>query len=140
MQINVSQLLRDSIGSSRDYKINETIDSDNDSVIIPVKGEVKLTRTNRSILVQGKIHVSVEVICARCLDIFSYPLTLNIEEEFFPTLDTSSGYTIPPPEEQDSFTIDEHQILDLTEAIRQYTLLAIPMKSLCREACNGHLL
>jgi uncharacterized protein len=79
----------------------------------------------------------VEIACARCLDIYSQPLTLNIEEEFFPTLDMYGGYITPPDEEDDSFTIDEHQILDLTEAIRQYTLLAIPMKPLCREECSG---
>jgi uncharacterized protein len=137
MQINVSQLLRDSVGSSREYKISETIDSDNEGVIIPVKGGVKLTRTNRSILVKGTLYVSMEVTCARCLDVYSQPLTLNIEEEFFPTIDIHGGYPAPPDEDQDNFIIDEHQILDLTEAIRQYTILAIPMKPLCREECNG---
>ncbi|MBA7688765.1 hypothetical protein ES703_97254 [subsurface metagenome] len=41
------------------------------------------------------------------------------------------------PEEPGCFTIDEHHILDLTEAIRQYALLAIPMKPLCRGDCAG---
>lgn len=138
MQINVSQLLKESIGSSREYKISETIDAVDDNIVIPVKGEVKLIRTNRSILVQGKLYVSVEATCSRCLDVFSCPLELNIAEEFFPLLDMGSGYPLPSPEESDSFTIDEHQILDLTEAIRQYTLLAIPMKPLCREDCTGN--
>jgi uncharacterized protein len=131
-------LLKESIGASRDYNISETIDVVDDNIIIPVKGEVKLTRTNRSILVQGKLYVSVEVTCSRCLDVFSCPLELNIAEEFFPILNMGSGYPLPSLEESDSFTIDEHQILDLTEAIRQYTLLAIPMKPLCREDCNGN--
>jgi uncharacterized protein len=138
VQINVSQLLKESIGSSREYKISETIDAVDDNIVIPVKGEVKLIRTNRSILVQGKLYVSVEATCSRCLDVFSCPLELNIAEEFFPLLDMGSGYPLPSPEESDSFTIDEHQILDLTEAIRQYTLLAIPMKPLCREDCTGN--
>ena len=33
--------------------------------------------------------------------------------------------------------IDEHNILDLAEAVRQYALLAMPMKPLCRENCVG---
>jgi uncharacterized protein len=44
---------------------------------------------------------------------------------------------LPPPDDPGSFTIDEHHILDLTEAIRQYIVTAMPMKSLCREDCAG---
>jgi uncharacterized protein len=138
VQINVSQLLKESIGSTRDYQISETIEDKEDGITIPVKGDVKLIKTNRSILVKGKFQVSVETTCSRCLKVFSCPLELNIVEEFFPILDRGSGYPLPSPEEADSFTIDEHQILDLTEAIRQYTLLALPMKPLCKENCNGN--
>ncbi len=137
MQINVSQLLKEPVGSLRDYNISESLKIEEDNMIIPVKGDIKLIRTNRSILVQGKIFVSLETTCARCLSIFSCPLELDIEEEFFPILDIGRDYPLPLPEDSDGFTIDEHQILDLTEAIRQYALLAIPMKPLCREDCSG---
>jgi len=44
-------------------------------------------RTDRSILVKGTLHTEVEVTCSRCLSLFSCPLALNIEEEYFPTAD-----------------------------------------------------
>jgi len=44
---------------------------------------------------------------------------------------------LPPPDEAGCFTIDEHQVIDLTEAVRQYALMAVPMKPLCREDCAG---
>jgi uncharacterized protein len=137
MQINVSQLLKEQVGSTRDYKINGMVDVVDNGIGSPVQGEVKLTRTNRSILVKGKFYISVEATCARCLNLFSCPLVLNIEEEYFPALDILSGNSLPSPDEPGSFTIDEHQILDLTEAIRQYALMAMPMKPLCREDCAG---
>jgi uncharacterized protein len=137
LQINVSGLLKGSIGASRDYEINEVVDYREDNLTIPVNGHVKLVRTNRSILVKGNLNVSVKTTCARCLKDFDCPLEIVIEEEYFPILDIGSGYPMPAPEESDSFTIDEHQILDMTEAIRQYALLAIPMKPLCRNNCNG---
>ena len=62
---------------------------------------------------------------------------MNIEEEYFPVTDAVSGVVLPLPEEPDSFTIDEYYILDLTEAVRQYALMVIPMKPLCREDCAG---
>lgn len=135
MQINVSQLLKESIGSTRDYEVSEAVDITDDNSL--VNGKVKLTHTDRGILVKGTLHTSVEATCSRCLNLFSYPLALNIEEEYFPVTDVVSGNSLPLPDEPGCFTIDEHHVLDLAEAIRQYALLAIPMKTLCRQDCAG---
>ncbi len=123
------------IGSTKNYEMNETIDIAGDESM--VRGKVKLMRTNRGILVKGTLHSEVKSICSRCLNLFNCPLTINIEEEYFPITDIVSGASLPTPEEPDSFTIDEHHALDLTEAIRQYVILAIPMKPLCRQDCAG---
>jgi len=64
-------------------------------------------------------------------------LQLKIQEEFFPTIDIETGLKLPKPEDPGSFTIDEHHILDLTEAIRQYIVTAMPMKPLCKTECAG---
>jgi len=135
MRINVSQQLKASIGSIRNYEVSGIVDITGGGSM--VQGEVRLMRTDRSILAKGTLHTEVEVTCSRCLSLFSCPLTLNIEEEYFPTTDVISGASLPLPEEPSCFTIDEHHVLDLTEAIRQYALLAIPMKPLCREDCAG---
>ncbi len=37
MQINVSQLLKESIGATRDYKVDEIIEAAEDDLVIPVK-------------------------------------------------------------------------------------------------------
>jgi len=102
-----------------------------------VEGKVTLVRTDRGILTEATLHTEVEVTCSRCLSLFDYPLTLSIEEEYFPITDVVSGTSLSLPEEPGCFTIDEHHVLDLTEAIRQYALLVIPMKPLCRQDCAG---
>ena len=137
MRINVAQLLKAPIGSIRNYKVNEVIDIVGNDKGSMVQGEVRLMRTNRSILAKCMIHTVVEATCSRCLSLFSYPLTLNFEEEYFPTVDVAGGVPPPLPDEPGCFTIDEHHILDLTEAIHQYALLSIPMKALCRADCAG---
>ena len=135
MQINVSQQLKDPIGSIRDYVVNEIVDIAGGNS--PVQGEVGLMRTDRSILAKGTLHTEIELTCSRCLSLFSCPLTLNIEDEYFPISDTVTGASLPLPDEPGCFTIDEYNILDLTEAIRQYALMAAPMKPLCGEDCAG---
>jgi uncharacterized protein len=135
MEINVSQQLKSSIGSTRKYEVSEVVDiAGGDSM---VKGEVVLIRTDQGILAKGTLDAGVELTCSRCLSSFDYPLALNIEEEYFPVTDVVSGASLSPPEEPGCFTIDEHHVIDLNEAIRQYALLAIPMKPLCRGNCAG---
>ena len=137
MQINVSQLLRESIGSTRNYQVNEVADIAGDGKGCLVQGEVRLLHTQRSILVKCALSTDVELTCSRCLSLFRHPLTINFEEEYLPTVDVVSGAPLPLPEEAGAFTIDEHHVIDLTEAARQYTLLATPMKPLCHEECAG---
>ena len=135
MQINVSGLLKSALGSKLDYRVSEVVSiSDGDSL---VQGEVYLTRTDRGILVRAKLATEVKVTCSRCLGVFGFPVSVNFEEEYFPVIDVLSGSSLSLPDEPGCFTIDEHHILDLTEAVRQYALLAIPMKPLCRQGCLG---
>ena len=135
VQINVSQQLKAPIGSVRNYEVDETVDMTDGSIL--VQGQVGLMRTDRGILTRGALQTKIEFTCSRCLSLFRLPLALTIEEEYFPTTDVLTGISIPVPDEPGSFTIDEHNILDLTEAIRQYALLASPMKPLCRADCAG---
>jgi len=137
MEINVSQQLKAPIGNIREYEIDEKADILGSGLSTGIKGSVKLTRTNRGILAQGKFKTSIPADCSRCLKLFEAPLNINIEEEYFPVIDVNSGTALEIPDEPGSFMIDEHHILDLREAIRQNALLAIPMKPLCREDCAG---
>jgi uncharacterized protein len=137
MEINVSQLLKEPIGSSRKYKIDETLDIAEDKRDNTVSGEISLLRTQRGILVRAGLHTELEFTCSRCLSAFRYPLDISFEEEYIQTIDVNSGLPLETSGEPGSFTIDEHHIIDLKEAVRQYALLLIPMKPLCREECAG---
>ncbi len=135
MQINVSQLLKEPVGAERDYSLSGTVNIMENGSRSAVEGKVRLTRTNRSILVKGSLTAIIDMDCARCLNSFGCPLVLEFEEEYFPA-HTISGFDLPP-DEDDMLTIDENQSIDLTEIIRQYALTAIPMKPLCRDDCRG---
>ena len=136
LEINVSQLLKGAIGTEKVVPVSGSVDITGYGEGF-VEGKVKLMRTNRSILVKGKLHTRVLATCVRCLENYDCPLELNIEEEYYPMTDVNTGVPVPEPEEPDSFIIDEHLILDLSEAVRQYAILAVPMKPLCRPDCPG---
>ena len=53
-------------------------------------------------------------------------------------IDINTGVVVRQDDDRDSiFTIDQNHILDLTEAIRQYTVMNLPMKPLCDTNCRG---
>lgn len=137
MDMNVSQLLREPIGSTRDYQIDEAIDITGEGKSSRIQGKCNMVRTQRSILVRCVLNSEIELSCSRCLATYRQPVKIKFNEEFFPTLDVESGALLPPPEDPALFTIDEQHILDLTEAVRQYFLLAVPMKALCKKDCAG---
>jgi len=119
--INVAQLLKDPTGSSRNYDVNTIIEKQPEGSI---EGEITLIHTGQGILVRSKLSVQVELVCGRCL-------------KRFPTIDISSGLPLHLSEESEGFTIDKNHVLDLGELIRQYILLNLPMKPLCRPDCAG---
>ena len=135
MQVNVSQQLKEPIGSTRVHQISGTVEIGGSER--SVEGKVTLTRTDRGILVQGTVRTGIEVTCSRCLSKCLCPMALTLEEEYFPTRDVLTGVPLPVSDEAGCFTIDERHILDLSEAVRQYAVTAMPMKPLCRDDCAG---
>jgi len=137
MRINVSQLLRETIGSMRNCRVDAPVAVLEDGKEYTVQGEVRLTRTDRAILVEGTLHTAVEITCSRCLSPYNCPLAFHFKEEYFPTVDVVTGASLDVPDDPGCFTIDANHVLDLSEAVRQYALIGVPMKPLCREDCAG---
>ena len=113
-----------------------TVDVSGDEEL-EVQGTVELVKTDHSILVRGRLSTEVETTCSRCACAITCPVSFDMEEEFFPTVDIVSGTPVELPDDPEAFTIDEGHILDLHEAVRQYALLALPIKRLCDDACRG---
>jgi uncharacterized protein len=132
--INVAQLLREPIGSSQSHDISGTIGEEVEGF---VEGKAKLIHSSRGVLVQCKLTAEVKLICSRCLDTFLCPISFTAEEEFLPISDVSGDLALSSPEQSEGLTIDNKNILDLSELIRQYVLLNLPMKPLCRPDCPG---
>ena len=137
MRINVSQLLKEPVGSMRRCQIDEAVEVVEGNENCPVRGEVELMHTDRSILVKGTLQTEPVITCSRCLTSFTCPLTLRLEDEYFPTMDVMTGAALPVPDEPNSFTIDAQHILDAGEAIRQSAVVATPMKPICSDNCAG---
>jgi DUF177 domain-containing protein len=139
MIFNVAQLMKARVGTSlvNDFH-EEDIQLDDDiEVIGPIDGHVRMRRTNQGLLVDGWVELTLELSCNRCLKTFEQPMHVDFEEQFYPTVDVITGMPLDPFDEDEIFPIDAHHEVDLTEAVRQNVLLALPMVTICREDCKG---
>ncbi len=137
MHINVSTLLRESVGATRAYEVTEEpVSVAGEAYASRVSGAVRLLRITRGILVRAKLTVHPTLECSRCLRSFDATLNLALDGIFVPDYDALTG---EPTAElaSDEFRVVEQQYLDLSEAVRQYEQLERPLSPLCRDDCAG---
>ncbi|MFN8499410.1 MAG: DUF177 domain-containing protein [Anaerolineae bacterium] len=139
MQYNVAQLMKEHTGAARHYEIDEDISplaADDMTVEAPLTGVVTLMRDTDGILVTGDLKTKVGMPCVRCLEPVVLPVDIELEEQFFPTIDVETGHKLSAPADAEKDTlIDAHHILDLTELIRQSLLLAVPLQPVHPQGC-----
>lgn len=136
MQFNVSSLLKEATGATREYDIDDDIRID--GVGHRLSGHTRFDRTRDGILVRAALRGDESAECGRCLKPFRFPVHIVFDEEFIPTVDVDSGARIMPPEgEEEAYRIDARHMLDLNEAIEQYWTMALPLAPVCRDDCAG---
>jgi len=103
----------------------------------PIRGEIRLSRTGRSILARGDLATAIEGRCSRCLRDIVTPLEVHIEEEALPSIDIDTGLPVDVAAEPDALRFDDHHELDLATPVREAISLAEPIAALCRPDCRG---
>lgn len=138
MQFNVAQLLKEPIGATREYELVEAFAAVPDVPAIErYEGRARLMHINEGVLAEVAVGTKVRLTCSRCLSDTEQDVSVRFAEEYRTTVDMATGATIAVDDQLDKFTLDQHHTLDLTEAVRQYILTAMPLSPLCREDCAG---
>ncbi|MDA1349599.1 MAG: DUF177 domain-containing protein [Chloroflexi bacterium] len=138
MYFNVSQLLKEPAGARRTVEIDDPLLLFEGRPVSQVSGTANLLRTPDGIWVRAVLQTTILSECSRCLNEGDQPVRIEIEEEYLPTADIVTGAVFRLSEEEsESFYIDSHHTLDLRDAIRQYAVMSVPMKPICRADCAG---
>jgi uncharacterized protein len=139
LSYNVASLLRSAPGTERRYPVDDVqIDvADDLKLAQPINGEVRLSRTGRSVLARAHLTTAIEGYCSRCLTAIVAPIDVDIEEEALPSIDIDTGLPVDVEQEPDALRLDDHHELDLAEPVREAISLAEPITLLCREECRG---
>lgn len=139
LTFNVAGLLGEPAGTTHDIGISSpALDLGPDlRQSRGIRGRLRLSRTNRGLLVKGRLFTSLALVCSRCLRDLDYPVEMEIEEEALPTIDLASGMPLDTTAEPDALRLTDHHELALEEAVRDAILLTEPIAPLCREDCPG---
>lgn len=133
MQFHVAQLIKEHTGSVRRFEINEEarqLGADDMTIEAPISGEVTLLKDTDGILVTGHLETEVGVPCVRCLEPVTVSVEIDLEEQYYPTVDVETGRHMATPDDIDADTrIDQYHVLDISELVRQSLVLAIPMQA-----------
>lgn len=138
MIFNVSQLLKEPVGSVRSYEIDDHLSMGTDVPECHVKADVNMLRTDKGIWVTATLDSNVPCTCSRCLAGMEFHVIVNVEEEYLPEVDIFTKARLNTPEVFDeNFFISPNHVIDMTEAIRQYLDIGTPMNPICSNNCNG---
>lgn len=138
IQYNVSTLLTESVGSTREYDVDDRMLVDQAaSRRERITGHATFLRTKDGVLVHASLQSVQRDHCSRCLEELTLPLALEIEEEFFTPADPTASVESPAPRDPDAFLIDSRNVLDIGEAVSQYWAGSLSMQPLCRPDCEG---
>ena len=93
-----------------------------------IQGEVRLSRATQGVLVQGQFKAEIKAQCVRCLEECYQEIHADFDELYAFTSGeaTESGLVLP-----------ENASIDLAPLLREYFILDIPTKSLCKPDCKG---
>lgn len=132
IKFNLAQLLRQKIGAQREYSFTEqALHLDDTLVLRDIHGTVRFTRTASGVFAHIRTSGYVQLTCVRSLEPFVYPISLDVADEFHAIVDVVAGVALAKPTEEDPFLLDELHMADIGEAIREYTLIELPINPVC---------
>jgi uncharacterized protein len=129
LRLNVGFIIHETVGYSRDFPIEiDSIRIPPDLALNNLNGWVRVTRTAQGLLVQVKMTAEMPSECARCLEEFSLPLTVNYADLYAFNLNsvTESGLLVP-----------ETGKINLAPILREEMLLSVPISPTCKPNCKG---
>lgn len=92
-----------------------------------------LEKTSRQLFLTAEFETAGTFTCDRCLEVFTKPLAGRYQLVYVSDERAQAGIE----DEEVQLIAPDANTIDLTEDVRQFILLALPQKMLCKEDCGG---
>jgi uncharacterized protein len=135
----LAALLSEPAGTERRYDVHAAMIRLPDDLRLtePLEGTVRVTRTNRGVIVDGALDTAIAGSCSRCLRDIEIPEHVEFHEEVLPSVDLTTGRAIDSSAEPEVARLTDHHELDLGALVADAISLAEPIAPLCEESCPG---
>jgi uncharacterized protein len=107
-------------------------------VVAPVRLTARVVKDAEKVRLVGRVQTQLEATCGRCLEPFPIPVDAPFDLLFLPAADVRPASGENEVQDDDigvSFYTDD--VIDLGGVMREQFFLALPMKPLCRDDCQG---
>jgi len=128
-RLNVGFIVHEEVGYKHEFPFEyEQIQIADDLDLRHFEGVATIGRTPQGLIVQADFSAETTLECVRCLNEFEYGLDWNLTElyAFNKKSVSESGLILP-----------DSAHIDLQPLIREYALLEIPIKPVCKPTCKG---
>lgn len=121
------ELLRDAVGD---------MDAELDDCAVTLKAH--LAKHSTTVQCDGELKGVLTLPCHRCLGPAKVPLAVPVHTIFVPPAKIPVEDTTADPEADDlDFAHHDGEIVDLAPIMREYIILAVPLRILCKDDCLG---
>jgi uncharacterized protein len=121
------QIAPDALPAEEDYRL-----------LAPVRLNGTVSRSRAAVGIAGEASTKLELACSRCLERYPLDVTAHFDLTYRPSGERPDGgdEVEVADEDIDTAYYDEGRI-DLAELVHEQLYLALPMKPLCKDDCQG---
>ena len=128
LRLNVGYLYNKPIGTTREKPVDFDQINIDEIFAKNLESLVRVSRTREGLLLQVKGDAAIKTECVLCLEEFFLPVHFEFEELYeFPNRIREETDLILPAD----------GYIDLSQLYREYLILGIPIKSVCKPDCKG---
>jgi uncharacterized protein len=106
-------------------------------IVAPVVLEFDIQKDKDKFRLIGTARTELELPCSRCLEPFRLPVEAPFDVRFLPASEMVQDDEREVEDEDLDTSYYRDDLIDLNELLREQFYLALPMKPLCREDCQG---
>lgn len=141
MFLNVQELEVRKVRFDEDFPAGE-IDFDGDRIrqvgLLHAEGEAELlNNTLGEIRIRGRMNVDLELACDRCLEPVRHGMESGFDLFYRPQPKGPLPHEVALDEGEAEIGYYQNGGIELSEVLREYVLLSLPMHSVCSDNCAG---
>jgi uncharacterized protein len=102
----------------------------------PVRCSLTVRRSEKTVIIEGRVETIVDGCCSRCLEEAHVPVETPFRYAFLPAHEVAFQDTELSADDME-YSYFDGEIIDLVPLMYEQIVLQIPIKTLCREDCRG---